>query len=836
MSGRLVLIVIAALANVGLGGIVYLKGPRHSINRHFAFFSIAVAAWTLSNGLVSSYADSGWGYVWARLAFASASLIPITFLWFSDVFPTSQPYVSRRLLGCFSIVAAASFLASFTPLMVRGTATVEGTLKVLHGPLHLPFAIYLVLCFATSLFVLVRKVRSLTGIQKLQVQYLFAAVLMAALAATVTNLLIPLIFVTSRFSPYGPLFGMPMIALIAHAIIRHRLLDIQLAIRNGTVYIGAIVITASTFFGLAEALHRLSGFNRTAIPVFEALILAITLAVFFGPLKDWLQAALNRYVYRNTYDYQRTLRETTLRLSTMLDLRSLLAHLTEIVDRTFQVELVQIYLREDSSRSFVATEIPDRRHWRSMTQGRSVSYDSSLPTYLSSNKHTLLRDDAANLDPTSPLSVAASELERVGGDIAFPLFQDDLLTGFVVIGAKRSGDPFYSSDIDLLSTLTSQAAVAMKNAHLYSQVVVANEYVDNILSTMESGVIAVDASGHISLFNPAAHRLTGMRYADSAGLSYKDLPAPIAGPLRETLLDGAPHSQLETILTGTDGSSLPLVYSTTKLQDKHGRTHGALIVFSDLSRLKELEREKQRAERLASFGALAAGVAHEIKNPLVAIRTFAELLPERFGDVDFREDFSKVVIKEISRIDDLIARLRGIAATAPRQVGAVDLRDSINDTLALLRGQLEQTRTNITREFIDPAPFVSIEESQLKQLFLNLFLNAIEAMGSEGTLTVRLTRKHSQGMPRIVVDVSDTGPGISDTVAANIFDPFFTTKSRGSGLGLTICRGITDAHRGTIRAERNTDGPGTTIVVELPLPAAASEMLQRTALRSEQTV
>jgi signal transduction histidine kinase len=423
-------------------------------------------------------------------------------------------------------------------------------------------------------------------------------------------------------------------------------------------------------------------------------------------------------------------------------------------------------------------------------------------------------------------------LARIGGEIAFPLFQDEVLAGFIVIGDKRSGDPFYSRDIDLLSTLASQAAVAMKNAHLYSQVVVANEYVDNILSTMESGVIAVDATGHISLFNLAAHRLTNMRFTSSAGLSYNDLPAPLAGPLRNTLLEGASHSQLETVLHGHDGSDLPLVYSTTKLQDKDGTTHGALIVFSDLSRLKDLEREKQRAERLASFGALAAGIAHEIKNPLVAIRTFAELLPERFGDVEFREDFSKVVIKEISRIDDLVARLRGLASTGPQQVGAIDLRDPINDTLALLRGQLEQTRTAVVREFEDPAPFVSIEDSQLKQLFLNLFLNAIEAMGTDGTLTVRITRRHSQGLPLIVVDVSDTGPGISDTVAANIFDPFFTTKARGSGLGLTICRGIADAHRGTIRAERNLAGPGTVIVVELPVPSAAAELLQKTALRS----
>ena len=831
MSGRLTFIVIAAFANFGLGAFVYSKDSRNAINRYFAFFSLSVAVWTLSNGLVSTYAGTEWGYVWARFAFASASLIPITFLWFSDVFPTSQPHLSQRFINGASVVAAASLVVSFTPLMVRSTAYVNDSLQVGYGPLHLPFGIYLVCCFGASLFILLKKLSTVTGLAKLQVRYLFAAVLLAALGATVTNLLIPLLLDTSKFSPYGPLFGMLMIAIIAHAIIRHRLLDIRLVIRDGAVYVGAIIVTASTFFGLAEALHHLTGFQRTAIPIFEAVVLAITVSVFFGPLKDRLQVAFNRYVYRRAYDYQRTVRETSLRLSTMLDLQSLLGYLADTLDHTFNVELVHIYLRDDSLRAFTARQIHSRHRWHAEHSHPRVPYDSALVTHLTNSKHTLHRDDAVH-DYTRPqISDAVAALQELGGEIVFPLFEDEVLSGFIIVGPKRSGDPYFSRDIDLLSTLASQAAVAMKNAHLYNQVVVANEYVDNILSTMESGVIAVDASGHISLFNPAAHRLTGMTFIPSSALSYGDLPAPLAAPLRDTLVQGRSHSQLDAILHGQDGLAVPLVYSTAKLQDKDGKTHGALIVFSDLSRLKELEREKQRAERLASFGALAAGVAHEIKNPLVAIRTFAELLPERFNEVDFREDFSKVVIKEISRIDDLVGRLRGIAATAPQQVGAVDLRDPITETITLLRGQLEQTRTSVVRDFQDPAPYVAIEESQLKQLFLNLFLNAIEAMGTGGTLTVRITRKHTQGQPLIVVDVSDTGPGISDAVAANIFDPFFTTKAQGSGLGLTICRGITDAHRGTIRAEKNPDGAGTTIIVELPVPSGATEMLQRTALR-----
>jgi PAS domain S-box-containing protein len=418
---------------------------------------------------------------------------------------------------------------------------------------------------------------------------------------------------------------------------------------------------------------------------------------------------------------------------------------------------------------------------------------------------------------------AAAELNDLGADVAFPLLADHMLAGILIVGAKRSGDPYFSQDLYLLETLTSQAAVAIKNAQLYRQVVLVNEYVDNILSTMDSGVIAINADGTLSLFNSAAERLTGLRAATLQGKPYQaNLPHPLASPLRDALEANAPRSQFETSIHGSDGTSVPLVCSTALLRHRDESTHGALIVFSDLTRLKDLEREKRRAERLASFGALASGVAHEIKNPLVAIRTFAELLPERFADVDFREDFSKVVIREIARIDGLVGRLRGIVATAPQQIGEIDIRQPISDTIALLRAQLEHTRTTIHCSFQDSAPFVAVEEAQLKQLFLNLLLNAIEAMGSGGELTIRVTRRESQGSTWVVTEVSDTGPGIPESLKASIFEPFFTTKPRGSGLGLAICRGIADAHRGTIRAENNPSGPGTAMILEFPAVDQAS--------------
>jgi signal transduction histidine kinase len=271
---------------------------------------------------------------------------------------------------------------------------------------------------------------------------------------------------------------------------------------------------------------------------------------------------------------------------------------------------------------------------------------------------------------------------------------------------------------------------------------------------------------------------------------------------------------------------MPIVCSTSALRDDQGSIIGALIVFSDLSKVKALESEKRRAERLAAFGTLVSGIAHEIKNPLVAIRTFAELLPERFTDADFRETFAKVVVAEIGRIDDLVAKLRGLAIPSVPQAATTDIREPIMDTLVLLSGQFEQTQTGVCRQFLDSAPLVAVDPNQLKQLFLNLFQNAIEAMGRGGTLTVRVRRGDSHGTSVVIVQVEDTGPGIPESMRNSVFDPFFTTKPHGTGLGLAICRGITDAHRGTIRVETSDEHRGTTITVEFPAALENAETVQ----------
>jgi signal transduction histidine kinase len=813
---------------IALALLVVLHNRRAAVNKRFGLSVLAIAGWIISISSALSAPTVSQTVVLGRLGFAFASAIPFTLLWLFEAFAEPGRQSPKRTLipGAFCLVF---LILSLSPWIVAGAVTGSPRSNFLYGPAHRWFGIYFLLCFIYAIYTLWRTTRSASGLRKLQLRYLLLGILLGGIGAITTNLLIPLIAKTSAYSPLGPYFSLLVVSFSAHAIIRYRLMDIKVVVRKGVVYVSAILTASMLFLALAETVRQFLGYERDSIPIFGALAMSLLLALLFQPLKNRIQVSFNRYLYREPYDYQRTIREASRRLSTMLELDPLLDYLTDAIETTFKTEAVTVYLLDLDSKALIARPQRFSRSWAYPSSVHSISEASSLVTFLRRDHRPLVREEATLAEPRSS---AARELQHLHGEIAFPLLNDNVIAGIMVVGAKRSGDPYFADDIDLLATLVSQAAVAMKNAHLYRQVVLVNEYVDNILSTMESGVVAVNAAADISLFNPAAERLTGFQLSSVHGRSYQCLPAALASPLRDALEAQTARAEFETYLQHPGGTNVPLVCSTAILKYKDAATHGALIVFSDMTRIKELEREKRRSERLASFGALASGVAHEIKNPLVAIRTFAELLPERFLDTDFREDFSKVVIREIARIDDLVGRLRGIAATAPLQVGTTDIRDPLRDTITLLRGQLEQTSTIVNCKFQDPTPFVAVEEAQLKQLFLNLMLNSIEAMGSGGEVTVTVTRRELRGSQWIVAAVSDTGPGIPESLRTTVFNPFFTTKPRGSGLGLAICRGIIDAHRGTIRAENRSDRSGTTIVVEFPAGIETPALAEQAAFHS----
>lgn len=809
--------------NLLIGFYVFQKNPTKAPNRAFACLASAGAIWT--QGIFFAYSET-WSYtILARLPFVGGSLLPLAFLSLFTVFPPRPKWELDRGLKTFGAIGVLFAFLSLTPLVAASVSLNPKGGRVSYGPLYPSYAAYALACFAYGLLKLAKQYRSSVGLIKLQLRYLILGIAVPAVMITITNLFIPLVFGSSRFAKYGPLSCLLMIAMIGHAIIRHRLMDIRVVIKQGMVYVAAFIVAGAILAALIVGSNTL--FPRDQSGIARDIVLGLVVALLFAPLKSRIQRAFDHYVYRETYDYQRTFREASRKMVTMLDLRSLLPYVCYVIDRTIRPERVIIYIHDLDEPRYQLVAMRASVEIGGSGDPTYILESSGLPALLRKTRSYLLLDDLARDTPDAETAAALQELRSLGGELALPILEEDRLTGFLVVGPKRSGDPYFAEDLDLLSTLAGQAAIAIKNAQLYQQVVLVNEYVENILKTMESGVIAVSVACKVTLFNPAAERMTGLAATSIRSGSVDQLPPALAAAIKVTLADGQSRLQVETTISGLTGRATPVVCSTSPFRDEQGNLLGAVLVFSDLTRLKELEGEKHRAERLASFSALASGIAHEIKNPLVAIKTFAQLLPQKFGEGHFREDFARVAVREINRIESLLERLRDLSKPSEDLLRSLDVREPLEATLELLRGQLEETRTVVHRLYPAAPCLVLGDPAKLEQLFLNLLQNALEAMGADGELTIQLdTPETPEGAPTLRVQVSDTGPGIPQALLGKIFEPFVTTKPRGSGLGLAICRAIADSHRAAIRAENSPEGRGMIVTLEFPMAVGAVEAVK----------
>jgi PAS domain S-box-containing protein len=606
------------------------------------------------------------------------------------------------------------------------------------------------------------------------------------------------------------MFSLIMLALIGHAIIRHRFMDIRVVVKQGVVYLAAFAVAGAVLVLLLVASNLI--FPDEHWFTMLEILLALGVAVLFHPLKTRIQLAFDRYLYREPYDYQRIIRETSRALSNTIELPAILACVGDVIRDILKPEWTAVYLLDEDEGQL-------ERNWcvGPGIAAQTLSLTSALAKRAAAMEALVFRDELVSTDTAD---LAATDMNRLNADVAAPLFEEGRLFGLIVLGPKRSGSPYFTDDADLLQTLAHQSAVAIRNAQTHQRVVQVNEELRKTLATIESGVVAVGSRGRVSVINKAAEQFMGLSAEALRGRGVEQLPPVLARLIEATLNDGQSRSQVEIALPDQGGQMVPLMCTTSPLRNPQGALVGAVTVLSDLSRLRELERERRRAERLASMEAIASGMVHEIRNPLVAIKTFTQLLPTRFNDPGSRDNFSRVAGREIDRMDDLLDRFRMLSSASRQPMEPVDVTGPIGDTLQLLQPRLEESRITLRRVGESaPRPVVG-NASQLEQLFLNLCLNALEAMEPGGELTVRVADLSEGGGSTLMVEVSDTGGGIPDDMIEQIFNPFVTTKDHGTGLGLAICRAITDAHRAILRARNNIGRPGCTFTVEFPVPVA----------------
>ena len=343
---------------------------------------------------------------------------------------------------------------------------------------------------------------------------------------------------------------------------------------------------------------------------------------------------------------------------------------------------------------------------------------------------------------------------------------------------------------------------------------------ERIVASIRSGVVTTDLSGRIYTFNAAAEEIThyreGVVRGQDASILFGDLKEQIAESQR-AVERGDASPRFEASCTTAEGMHLRLGFSISPLYSEAGETTGMVITFQDLTQVRTLEETSRRQDRLAAIGRMAASIAHEIRNPLAAMRGSIQMLRSEMDNNSSQAELMEIILRESDRLNRIITDFLNYARPRSLTQARVDVGNLLHQTFALLRHSPEiGPNQTITEELPAEAVFAEADEGQLKQVFWNLARNALQAMPRGGTLRATLQQNSDD---RLRIAFSDTGRGMSPDQVEHLFEPFSSTTG-GTGLGLSIVYQIIRDHGGTINV-RSREGQGTTITIELPLATAA---------------
>ena len=337
---------------------------------------------------------------------------------------------------------------------------------------------------------------------------------------------------------------------------------------------------------------------------------------------------------------------------------------------------------------------------------------------------------------------------------------------------------------------------------------------DNIVDNMPIGLIVLDTESRIASFNYTAETLLHISGENIIGKSVEEkLPDQIIKLVNE-LRQNKRNIVKELELNLGEHGKIYLDINFSVLEDNSGTLMGYIILFRDLSEVQELKKEVERSTRLASIGRLAAGVAHEIRNPLSSIKGFATYFGERYKDIPEDKNTAQIMVSEVERLNRVVSQLLEFARPVNINKKTLDIKTIINHSAKMIERNAAKKDIEIRVDIPSGIPHVSIDSDRMNQVFLNLFLNSIEALDSGGKLSISVDYDTANEL--IKIKVSDTGKGIAPKDLGNVFDPYFTTKQSGTGLGLAIVHRIIESHNGEIKVE-SEQGKGTDVTITLPL-------------------
>ena len=776
-------------------------------------------------------------------------IAPTVFLHFCLTFPEPRPWIARPARMALLYVPAAVFFLVYIGF-TSGAMSIAVPLIELRWMLDRVWMVFATLPYLIGGFALQAEYhRTEDTITRQQLKWLrngaFCGILPFALLYVLPYVLGA---VPNSYMKMSVLSVMLVPLTLAYAIVRYRLMDVDIIFRRGYAYTLATLCVLAAFYGIVFGVGRLVNQNFKDLGNTGLMTVMLITAFLFQPIRNWIQERLDKRFYRDRYDYRRTLVEFARELSSETDLDAMLASVGDRLLETLQIKHLVFLLAEDSAGE------PRFRLKKAMGSNSRLysaaaeDLDLSFLNWDLPEPYIFFERTRHQLDAVSrswPASV-----RRTIADLDLTYYMPCKVRGrtiaFIGLSRTAAGDYLSSIDVELLLTLAGYVGIAIENSSLYcslqrkvEEYERLKEFSENIVESINVGILAADLEDRVESWNTQIEQLTGITREQAVGQRLGELfPEELAGQFDRVRGQTGIHHIYKFVLkpsvraaavngngNGNGHAAPPRLSEATlniaiaPLVSKDQEQIGRLIIFDDVTDRAELEQRLVQADKLSSIGLLAAGVAHEVNTPLAVISTYAQMLAKQVAEDSQKSLILEKIAKQTFRASEIVNSLLNFSRTSTTSFGAVAINRVIQETLSLLDHQLQKSGIQIKADLDPDLPPVNGNAGKLQQVFLNLFLNARDAMGSGGTLEVRTW---AEGLGARI-EVSDTGHGISPENLHRIYDPFFTTKAarKGTGLGLSVTYGIIQEHGGSIEVS-NRRGGGACFRVELPLAVPGS--------------